>query len=164
MLQTDAEKMYNVLKSATDESPGRPIFVRCELCGEMTSSYRILSCEDSDKTNKEVENLELSSKQKEYPAAFVFFKTRRGAYTASRALQSSNPMYWVTYLAPEPCDVYWTNLCTPYKQLWIRRIMALIVAAACMLLFFFPVALVQTLTDAARLSRNSPFLKKILEW
>lgn len=40
-------------------------------------------------------------------------KTRHGAYIASRALKSSNPMSWVTYLAAEPCDVYWSNLCIP---------------------------------------------------
>ncbi|WZZ27782.1 hypothetical protein YC2023_011183 [Brassica napus] len=41
----------------------------------------------------------------ERPAAFVFFKTRYDALVVSEVLQSSNPMLWVTDLAPEPHDV-----------------------------------------------------------
>ncbi|KAK8969582.1 hypothetical protein KSP40_PGU002391 [Platanthera guangdongensis] len=44
----------------------------------------------------------------ECAAAFVFFRTRFAAIVTSEVLQSSNPMYWVTDLAPEPHDVYWT--------------------------------------------------------
>uniref|UniRef100_A0A7N1A999 CSC1-like protein RXW8 n=1 Tax=Kalanchoe fedtschenkoi TaxID=63787 RepID=A0A7N1A999_KALFE len=163
-LLTDAEKMYKMLKSTTDENQGKPSFVRCGLCGEMTSSFRILSDENNVKTNNEVHNFELTRNQKEYPAAFVFFKTRYGAFTASQVLQSSNPMLWVTDLAPDPCDVYWSNLCIPYRQLWIRRIATLIAAIAFMLLFLIPVTVVQALTDAGRLARTFPFLKKILKW
>jgi len=48
-------------------------------------------------------------------AAFVFFKTRYAAVVGSQLLQSSNPMLWVTDLAPEP-----------YRQLWLRQITVLL--------------------------------------
>ncbi|CAM8980244.1 unnamed protein product [Rhodiola kirilowii] len=163
-LMTDAEKVYKMLISTSNDSQGKPSFVRCGLCGEMTSSFKILSSEDGVKANSEVRNLELTRNQKEHPAALVFFKTRHGAFTASQGLQSSNPMLWVIDLAPDPCDVYWSNLCIPYRQLWIRRIATLIAAIAFMLLFLAPVTVVQALTDATRLAKTFPFLKKILKW
>ncbi|KAK6937939.1 CSC1/OSCA1-like, 7TM region [Dillenia turbinata] len=100
---------------------------------------------------------------KECPAAFVFFKTRYAAVVASEILQSSNPMSWVTDLAPEPHDVYWSNLCIRYQQLWIRRIGTLLAAIAFMFVFLFPVTLVQGLTKLDKLQQQrSPFLKEIL--
>ncbi|CAM8885472.1 unnamed protein product [Rhodiola kirilowii] len=163
-LMTNAEKMYKMLKTTTDENQGKMCSVRCGLCGEMTSSFRILSDENGVKTNNDVHNLELTRNQKEYPGAFVFFKTRYGAFTASQALQTSNPMLWVTELAPDPSDVYWSNLWVPYRQIWIRKIAIRIAAIAFMLLFIIPVTFVQALTNARRLAETFPFLKKILKW
>ena len=61
----------------------------------------------------------------ECAAAFVFFKTRYAAVAAFQVLQLSNPMFWVTDLAPEPHDIYWSNLWIPYRQLWIRKMATL---------------------------------------
>ncbi|XP_034674152.1 CSC1-like protein RXW8 isoform X4 [Vitis riparia] len=96
-------------------------------------------------------------------SAFVFFKTRYAAVVASQVLQSSNPMLWVTDLAPEPHDVYWSNLCIPYKQLWIRRITTLLAAIVFMFLFLLPVTFVQGLTQLEQLQQTFPFLRGILK-
>lgn len=164
MLKTNAEKMYKMLKSTNCENHGEQCYLRCGLCGEMTSTFKILTGDDSVKTSDEVHNLELTRDQKEYPAAFVFFKTRYAAFTASQALQSSNPMLWVTELAPDPLDVYWSNLWIPYRQLWIRKIATRTSAIALMLLFLIPVTFVQALTDARSLARKYHFFAKILKW
>ena len=47
-------------------------------------------------------------------------------------------MNWVTDLAPEPNDVYWSNIWLPYKQLWIRRIAMLLGSLVFMFLFLLP--------------------------
>lgn len=99
----------------------------------------------------------------ECPAAFVFFKTRYAAVVAAQVLQSSNPMLWVTDLAPEPHDVYWSNLCIPYRQLWIRKIGTLVAAIAFMLVFLIPVAFVQGLTQLEQLQQTFPFLRGLLK-
>lgn len=162
-LMTDAEKLYKMLHSTTDENHGQPSLVRCGLCGEMTSFFKVLSS-DAVNTNNDVQNLKSARIQKEYPAAFVFFKSRYAAFTASQSLLSSNPMLWVTDLAPDPSDVYWSNLWIPYRQLWIRKIATRIAAIAFMLLFLLPVTFVQALTDAKSLARKYPFWAKILKW
>lgn len=72
-------------------------------------------------------------------------------------------MSWVTDLAPEPHDVYWSNLCIPYKQLWIRRIATLLAAIVFMFLFLIPVTLVQGLTQLDQLQEAFPFLRGVLQ-
>ncbi|KAG5121321.1 hypothetical protein JHK84_039661 [Glycine max] len=99
----------------------------------------------------------------ECPAAFVFFKSRYAALTAAQVLQTSNPMLWVTDVAPEPHDVYWSNICIPYRQLWIRKIATLVASVAFMLVFLIPVTFVQGLTQLDKLQKMFPFLTGILK-
>lgn len=160
-LMSEAEKMYKVLKHI--DKACTPSLMRCGLCGATATSFKILSSEtDSVKEKDHFGDLELSTSEKECAAAFVFFKTRYAAFVASRVLQSSNPMVWVTDLAPEPHDVYWSNLCIPYRQLWIRKIAILLASIIFMFLFLVPVTVVQTLTQLDHLHRTFPFLKGIL--
>lgn len=105
----------------------------------------------------------MSAHFQERPAAFVFFKTRYDALVVSEVLQTSNPMLWVTDLAPEPHDVYWRNLNIPYRQLWIRRIATLVGAVAFMFVFLIPVTFIQGLTQLQQLSHAFPFLRGILK-
>uniref|UniRef100_A0A0E0MPZ3 CSC1/OSCA1-like 7TM region domain-containing protein n=1 Tax=Oryza punctata TaxID=4537 RepID=A0A0E0MPZ3_ORYPU len=99
----------------------------------------------------------------ECAAAFVYFRTRYAALVASEILQTSNPMKWVTDLAPEPDDVYWSNLWLPHKQLWIRRIATLLGSIVFMLFFLIPVTFIQGLSQLEQLQQRLPFLKGILE-
>jgi calcium permeable stress-gated cation channel len=97
----------------------------------------------------------------ECTTAFVFFNTRYAALVASEILQTSNPMKWVTSLAPDPDDVYWSNLWLPYKQLWIRRIATLLGSIVFMFLFLIPVTFIQGLSQLEQLQQKLPFLKGI---
>uniref|UniRef100_A0A803NIW0 CSC1/OSCA1-like 7TM region domain-containing protein n=2 Tax=Cannabis sativa TaxID=3483 RepID=A0A803NIW0_CANSA len=72
-------------------------------------------------------------------------------------------MLWVTDMAPEPHDVYWSNLWIPYGQLWIRKIATLMSAIAFMLVFLIPVTFVQGMTQLEQLQQTFPFLKGILK-
>ena len=71
-------------------------------------------------------------------------------------------MNWVTDLAPEPNDVYWSNIWLPYKQLWIRRIATLVGSIVFMMLFLAPVAFIQGLTELEQLQQKLPFLNGLL--
>lgn len=99
----------------------------------------------------------------ECAAAFVFFRTRYAALVTSKVLQSSNPMLWVIDLAPEPHDVYWSNLWLPYRQLWVRRISTLLGCIVFVVLFIIPVTFVQGLSQLDQLQQRLPFLKGILK-
>ncbi|XP_014501643.1 CSC1-like protein RXW8 isoform X3 [Vigna radiata var. radiata] len=102
-------------------------------------------------------------KLKECAAAFVFFKSRYAALTVAQSLQTSNPMLWVTDLAPEPQDVYWSNLCIPYKQLWIRKITTFAASVTFVLVFLIPVTFAQGLTQLDKLEKMFPFLTGMLQ-
>ena len=72
-------------------------------------------------------------------------------------------MKWVTSLAPEPKDMYWSNLWLPYKQLWIRRIATLLGSIVFMFIFLVPVTFIQGLTQLEQLQQMLPFLKGLLK-
>jgi len=93
----------------------------------------------------------------------VFFKSRHAALTVAQSLQTSNPMFWVTDLAPEPRDVYWPNLCIPYKQLWIRKISTFVASVTFVLVFLIPVTFAQGLTQLDKLEKMFPFLSGMLQ-
>ncbi|KAH9304770.1 hypothetical protein KI387_009174, partial [Taxus chinensis] len=99
---------------------------------------------------------------KELPAAFVSFKSRFSAAVAAQVRQSSNPMLWMTELAPEPGDVYWSNLSIPCRQLWFRKIVVLLGSIALSFVFLIPVTFVQGLSQLDRLQKYFPFLRKVL--
>lgn len=99
----------------------------------------------------------------ESAAALVFFRNRYAALVASQGLQTSNPMSWVTDLAPEPDDLYWSNICVPYRLLWIRKIALLVASILFVAFFLFPVSLTQSLVHLDKLQKTFPFLRGILK-
>lgn len=113
--------------------------------------------------NLKLEQSTLYQNQKELPAAFVSFRSCYGAATASRIVQSSNPMLWVTEPAPEPRDIYWPFLSAPYIQLWISKFVVVVAVFFLTILFLLPVTLVQGLTQLTELEAFLPFLKKVLK-
>ncbi|XP_042490027.1 CSC1-like protein RXW8 isoform X2 [Macadamia integrifolia] len=162
-LMSDAEKMYKMLHHYGSNSVGQsiqPSLFTCGLCGGTINSFKMLPCEP---VKPNLEDLGSSIKDKECGAAFVFFRTRYAATVASHVRQSSNPMLWVTDMAPEPQDVYWSNLCIPYRQLWIRRLGTLLGSFVFTVLFVVPVTLVQSLAQLEQLQKNFPFLKGIFK-
>ncbi|OAP14097.1 RXW8 [Arabidopsis thaliana] len=165
-LLRDAERMCQTLKHVSPEINCKPSLRPCTFCGgpTATSSFHILSNEADSVKGMELGELTMTTTttEQERSAAFVFFKTRYDALVVSEVLQSSNPMLWVTDLAPEPHDVYWKNLNIPYRQLWIRKIATLVGAVAFMFVFLIPVTFIQGLTQLVQLSHAFPFLRGIL--
>ncbi|MFQ6667017.1 hypothetical protein Gotur_033174 [Gossypium turneri] len=164
-LMKDAERMYRMLKSIDPRFLDRSL-PYC-IPGGAAHPFMVLNLRaDSVSSSTSMDRLQPSQRRKECPAAFVFFRTRYAALVAAQVLQSSNPMLWVTELAPEPHDVYWSNLSIPYKQVWLRKITTLIASVVFMFLFLLPVTFVQGLTQLEhldQLSRRVPFLKGILK-
>ncbi|XP_057490204.1 CSC1-like protein RXW8 isoform X2 [Actinidia eriantha] len=185
----DAAKMYEMIKDTSTEQNFGSRLIRCGLCGGTTHSFKGLASEpesvqrqsvitESDLREKvsfkglasEPESVQRQSditesdlREKECGAALVFFRSRYAALGASQGLQSSNPMLWVTDLAPEPHDVYWKNLSIPYRQLWIRRIATLLASIGLMILFVIPVGFVQSLLHLEEIQKKFPFLRGVLK-
>ncbi|KAL6215359.1 hypothetical protein ACLB2K_014790 [Fragaria x ananassa] len=160
-LMSNAGKMCKILKDVSIEQNHKPGLYHCGFCGANSDSFQILSHELESSRGKSslIDNGGVEKKRKVCAAAFVFFKTRYAALATSQVLHSSNPMSWVTQLAPEPKDIYWSNLWIPYGQLWIRKIATLLASIAFMLVFLIPVTVVQGMTHADKLQKAFPFLK-----
>ncbi|KAH1203939.1 CSC1-like protein RXW8 [Glycine max] len=162
--QDDAEHMCKVIRDASMERTCKPSFMQCCCSGAPTISFKKISTEMGSTHGRTCNtDLHLDTGKKECSSAFVFFKSRYAALTAAQVLQTSNPMLWVTDVAPEPHDVYWSNICIPYRQLWIRRIATLAASVAFMLVFLIPVTFVQGLTQLEKLQKMFPFLTGILK-
>ncbi|CAD6269463.1 unnamed protein product [Miscanthus lutarioriparius] len=165
-IMTGAKKAYKKFKHFTDETVDqgcRTITYRCCLCGASSNSFKLLNTECEQNRGKADNKSILDLDDEECTAAFVFFKTRYAALVASEILQTSNPMKWVANLAPEPEDVYWSNLWLPYKQLWARRIATLLGSICFMFIFLIPVTFIQGLSQLEQLQQRLPFLRGILK-
>ncbi|GAA0172457.1 hypothetical protein LIER_26281 [Lithospermum erythrorhizon] len=149
-LMSDAEKMYQIFKSTPTREQCGPNLMRCDLCGGTAERVR-----------RNFGGPEL--REKECAAAFVFFKSRYAALVASESLQSSRPISWITDAAPEPSDVYWSNLSVPYGILWVRRISVLVASIVVVAFYMAPVVLIQALTKAEKLQEVFPFLKEVMK-
>ncbi|CAK7347369.1 unnamed protein product [Dovyalis caffra] len=160
-LMVDAERMCMRLKAVPK---GRSSLKPCCLCGGSATSFKVLTDEPGNvKDGFSYSDLDLAPRDNERSAAFVFFKTRYAAVVATQMLQSPNPMSWVTELAPEPHDILWSNLCIPFRQLWLRKIATLLAAILFMVLFLAPVTFVQSLAQLEKLSKTFPFLRGFLK-
>ncbi|KAH7859717.1 hypothetical protein Vadar_004645 [Vaccinium darrowii] len=97
------------------------------------------------------------------PASFVSFKNRWGAAVCAQTQQSRNPTIWLTEWAPEPRDVYWSNLAIPYVSLSIRRLISGVAFFFLTFFFMIPIAFVQSLANLSGIEKTAPFLKPIIE-
>nr|KYP58269.1 putative membrane protein C2G11.09 [Cajanus cajan] len=134
------------------------------LCGDKVDAIDHHNTE-IDKLSKEIalERDKVTNDPKSImPAAFVSFKTRWGAAVCAQTQQTRNPTMWLTEWAPEPRDVYWSNLAIPYVSLTVRR---LIIAVAFFFLTFFfmiPIAIVQSLASLEGIQKAAPWLKPLI--
>ncbi|KAG2390268.1 CSC1-like protein [Vigna angularis] len=172
-LKDDAEHVCKVLKNASLEKTCKPSFRHC-CSGASTNSFKKISNE-MDSVNGGTDNTDMNLETtkkfvihvgpliQECAAAFVFFKSRYAALMAAKVLQTPNPMLWVTDLAPEPHDIYWSNICVPYRQLWIRKIATLVASIAFVFVFLIPVTFVQGLTQLDKLQKMFPFLRGLFK-
>ncbi|KAM3294361.1 hypothetical protein ACQJBY_037322 [Aegilops geniculata] len=155
-------KFVRVKLSAFDQNM-RSSLNRCGLCGVQASSFELYRNKFVEAKKSDLTDPEVVEAQKDCPGAIVFFKTRYAAIVASQVLQSSNPMLWVTNLAPEPRDVYWSNLWIPYRQIWLRKIATLAASVCFMFVFIVPVAFVQSMMQLEQLKQMFPNLRGALK-
>ncbi|XAR63514.1 hypothetical protein NMG60_11023473 [Bertholletia excelsa] len=94
--------------------------------------------------------------EKEVPVAFVTFRTRWGAVLASQSQQHSNPLLWITEVAPEPRDVLWSNLGIPYRHLPLYKIGVYVAASLLTIFFAIPVTAIQGIAKFQRLKKWFP--------
>ncbi|KAF3667314.1 CSC1-like protein [Capsicum annuum] len=92
----------------------------------------------------------------ELPVAFVAFNSRWGAVLAAQSQQHTNPLLWITEVAPEPRDMIWQNLAIQYRHLPLYRILILVAASLLTIFFVLPVTAVQGIAKYDRLKKWFP--------
>ncbi|KAL2234127.1 UNVERIFIED_CONTAM: CSC1-like protein [Sesamum indicum] len=99
---------------------------------------------------------ETDSVYQELPVAFVTFKSRWGAALAAQSQQISNPLLWITEMAPEPRDVLWSNLAIPFRYLPLYKFGVYVSASLLTIFFAVPVTAVQGIAKFERLKKWFP--------
>ncbi|KAE8732526.1 CSC1-like protein [Hibiscus syriacus] len=137
----------------------------CGLFGNKVDAIDYYSSEIQKLSEAEASEREkvLSDPKAIVPAAFVSFKSRWSAAICAQTQQYHDPTIWLTEWAPEPRDVYWSNLAIPYFDLTIRTL--LMAMALFFLIFFFmiPIAFVQSLANIDGIEKVFPFLRRLIE-
>ncbi|KAL8247973.1 hypothetical protein R6Q59_009189 [Mikania micrantha] len=155
-LMMETEKMYKVLKETPINQYVQPINLESL---PPSNPLKMVATETENTFKKHKHKSDV--KNQECAAAFVFFRTRYAAMVASHTIQSKDPMLWVTDFAPEPHDVYWANLCIPYRYLWIRKTLVFIGTILFSVWFLLPTTIVQGLVNIAQLETTFPILRGI---
>ncbi|ONK60411.1 uncharacterized protein A4U43_C08F18150 [Asparagus officinalis] len=163
----NAKKVYKKiirLKNTSFNQHHRSSNYRCGLCGGGSRPLHTYhNAFELEAKRYELESSVSRTTKKDSSAAFVFFKTRYAAVVASQIPQSSDPMLWAIDLAPEPNDVYWSNLWVPYRLVWLHRITVQIATLAFMVVFTIPVTFVQGLSHLDKLQKKFPVLRDLLK-
>jgi len=95
--------------------------------------------------------------------AFVSFDSRWAAAVCAQTQQSRNPTRWLTDWAPEPRDVYWSNLAIPFVSLTIRKLLISLAVFALVFFYMIPIAFVQSLANLDGIVKVAPFLRPVVE-
>ncbi|XP_057969939.1 CSC1-like protein At3g54510 isoform X2 [Malania oleifera] len=92
----------------------------------------------------------------ELPVAFVTFNSRWGTALAAQSQQHSNPLLFITEMAPEPRDVIWRNLEIPYRHLPLYKIAVFLATLILTVFFAIPVTAVQGIAKFEKLRKWFP--------
>ena len=79
-----------------------------------------------------------------------------GAALAAQSQQHSNPLVWITGIAPEPRDVHWSNLAIPYRHLPLHEIVVFLLASLLTIFFAIPVTAIQGIAKFEKLRKWFP--------
>ncbi|GMY22877.1 CSC1-like protein RXW8 isoform X1 [Fagus crenata] len=146
---------FTMLVRAIPRSPG-------ESYSESVTNYFSKYHESTYLAHQMVHRCGRDQNPMECAVAFVFFKTCYATLCCSSILHSFDPMSWVTELAPEPHDVYWSSIRMTYKHIWIRKIVAFVVTILLTIAYILPVIFVQSLS-LNKLEKIFPSMKELLE-
>lgn len=149
------EKLHSEKKCEEGEEI-RPKHKVGMLCGSKVDSIEEYE-KNLDALNDEVKEMQKKAPAV-LPAAFVTFSSTYSAIACCHFDHGDQPFGWQCKLAPEPRDVFWTNL---HHSRYSRLIRQTLVACAVFMLVFFwmiPVGFVATLSTLDQLAKQFPFL------
>ncbi|KAJ8761912.1 hypothetical protein K2173_006514 [Erythroxylum novogranatense] len=120
----------------------------------------------NEKINELIPKLEAEQKgtlrEKQQPAALVFFTSRVTAACASQSLHAQMVDKWMVSEAPEPRQLIWPNLKIKFFQRQIRQYVVYVIVALTIFFYMIPIGFISALTTLDNLKKILPFIKPVV--
>ncbi|GJN24505.1 hypothetical protein PR202_gb12249 [Eleusine coracana subsp. coracana] len=102
-------------------------------------------------------------REKQQPAALVFFNSRSAAASASQTLHAQVFDKWTVMEAPEPRDIIWPNLSRKIYERQIRQVVVYFIVFLIVLFYTIPLGIIAAVTTLEKLREKLPFLKVVVD-
>lgn len=120
----------------------------------------------NDKINELIPKLEAEQKvtlrEKQQPAALVFFTNRVTAASAAQSLHAQIVDSWTVIDAPESREVLWANLPKKHSERVIRQTIIYIIVFFTIFFYLIPIGVISAFTTLGNLKKLLPFLKPVV--
>lgn len=102
-------------------------------------------------------------REKQLPAALVFFNSRPAAVSASQTLHAQMVDTWSVMEAPEPRQLLWTNLSKKFYERQMRQYIVYGIVFLTVVFYMIPITFISAITTLQNLRKLLPFLKVIVD-
>ncbi|KAJ6831976.1 CSC1-like protein ERD4 [Iris pallida] len=102
-------------------------------------------------------------REKQLPAALVFFNSKAAAVSASQTLHAQMVDTWSVMEAPEPRQLLWNNLSKKFYERQIRQYIVYIIVLVTVVFYMIPITFISAITTLQNLKKLLPFLKVIVD-
>ncbi|KAJ3669991.1 hypothetical protein LUZ60_010315 [Juncus effusus] len=160
-----AEFVHQESKSGTDPNGKRPTMRTgfMGLIGPKVDSIDHCSAKIKELLPKLEAAQKSALRDKQQPAALIFFNSRLAAASASQSVHAQMIDTWTVSEAPEPRAVIWANLHMKIYTRQIRQNIVYIIVFLTVVFYTIPITFVSAFTTLANLEKSLPFLKKVVE-
>lgn len=160
-----AEVVYTASKTASKPEGTRPTHKTGFLGLIGTKVDTIEYC--NEKIKELVPELEAEQKatlrEKQEPAAIVFFNSRSAAASASQTLHAQVYDKWTVMEAPEPRDIIWPNLGRKIYDRQVRQVVVYVIVFLIVVFYTIPLSAIAAVTTLEKLREKLPFLKVVVD-
>lgn len=161
---TRAEVIFQNSKSTSNPEGTRPTnrtgFLG--LIGKKVDSIEFYNEKISELIQKLEAEQKVTLREKQLPAALVFFTSRVAAASAAQSLHAQMLDKWTVMAAPEPCQLIWTNLAKKIYERQIRQLIIYIIVFLTIFFYMIPIGIISAFTNLKNLKKLLPFTKPIV--
>lgn len=132
------------------------------LIGEKVDSIDFYTEKINDTVPKLEAEQKVTVKDKQLPAALVFFTTRVAATSAAQTLHARMVDEWTVMDAPEPRQLIWKNFTIRFFARQTRMYLVYVLVALTIMFYMIPIGVISALTTLKNLVKLIPFIKPIV--
>ncbi|KAJ3503140.1 hypothetical protein NLJ89_g8565 [Agrocybe chaxingu] len=96
-------------------------------------------------------------------AAFVTFEKMSSAQIAVQVAHAPNPNQILTYPAPEPRDIVWSNMVTSPRAIQFRDVFVIATMGLLLFFWFFPITALASLLSYKEIKKAMPWLGRLID-